>query len=62
MDALDELTDALLDLIETKNDRNKAMADCDGSWGYYGHEYEEDLRKAKERFAAALKAVLLGDL
>ncbi len=48
---MDEFTDALLELIEAKQDRDKSNADCEGSWGYYGHCQEERLANAKKVFA-----------
>ena len=51
---MDEFTDALLELIEAKQDRDKSNADCEGSWGYYGHYQEERLSIAKESFRESL--------
>ena len=55
---MEELIDALMELIEARAERNKARADCEGSWGYYGHYQEERLEKAQGRFTKAFKAAV----
>ena len=52
---MDELIDALMDLIQVKADRDKAFNDCDHSWGYYGSGREEELQKARNRFSNAFR-------
>ncbi len=47
---MDEFLDALDAYMEAKAERDKAKSDCDSSWGYYGHDCEEKLEKARERF------------
>ena len=56
---MDELIDALMNVIELKRERDKAFEDCDATWGYFGYEIEERLEKAKAKFADALKVVIL---
>ena len=55
---MDEFIDALMNLIEVKTERDKALNDCDSSWGYYGFHEEETLKAAKERFSKAFKAMV----
>ena len=52
---MSEFVDALTDLLETKRETDKAHANCDGSWGYYGFHDEEQLKKAKSRFLKAFR-------
>ena len=51
---MDEMIDALVKLIRLKQERDKAFADCDSSWGYYGYDIEKKLEEAKQRYAKAL--------
>jgi len=55
---MDEFIDALMNLIEVKTERDKAFADCDSSWGYYGFHEDEKLAEAQERFSKAFKAMV----
>ena len=52
---MDEMIDALINVIELKRKRDKAFEDCDSSWGHYGYDIERQLEEAKERSAKALK-------
>ena len=56
---MDELIDALMDIIERKRERDKAYESCESSWGYYGHDIEDKLQKSKERFAKALHKIIV---
>ena len=59
---MDELIDALMNLIKVKADRDKAFADCDQSWGYYGSGREEELQNAQTRFGNALKRFIQSEM
>ena len=48
---VDELADAIIALIDARKAQKDAMADCEGTWGYYGREYINKLEEAKSNFA-----------
>ena len=48
---VDELTDAIIALIDARKAYKDAMADCDGTWGYWGREHIDRLDEAKSNFA-----------
>ena len=48
-----ELTRALERFLEAKTEYDKAFNDCEGTWGYYGQYYEEQLEKAEKAFSDA---------
>jgi len=56
---MDELIDSLLDVIQLKTERDKAFESCESSWGYFGHDIESQLQKAKERFGKALDKYII---
>ena len=48
---IEELTDAIIAFIDARKAYKDAMADCHGTWGYYGREYIDRLDEAKSNFA-----------
>ena len=56
---MDEFTNALMDLIETKTRRDKAFESCENSWGYHGYALEEELTKAQDRFKVAFRDLMM---
>jgi len=48
---VEELADAIIALIDARKAYEDAMADCEGTWGYYGRDHIDKLDKAKSNFA-----------
>lgn len=56
---MENLIDAIIDVIEKKQRRDKVFEDCDGTWGHFGYDVEEQLSKAKRHFGELLKIIIV---
>ena len=57
---MNKFIEALQAYIEKKIERDKAFADCDHSWGYYGHNLEEELENALKEVEKTFRDAVLG--
>ena len=55
---MDELLSALREVDYCRKEHDRAMHECEVSWGYHGHRYIVALEKAEKRFSDALTAVI----
>ncbi len=55
---MESLTNALITLVKIKHKRDKAFNNCEGSWGYFGYNLEEELKKAEEEFDLELNKII----
>ncbi len=59
---MEKLLEALSRVQKLQTERDKAFADCDHSWGYYGYDMEDKLKTAQSEFAVALKEVINAEI
>jgi hypothetical protein len=56
--ALEDLTERLMDALvhvqKATHERDKAEAETECDWGYYGRQYEQNLKDAQGRFSNIL--------
>lgn len=55
---MNELIDALINLIEAKKDYDSLCRRCCEDWSYFGSHQIERLEKAEKRFVEALNSVI----
>lgn len=57
-----DLAYSVMELIAATQARDKAMSECDHSWGYYGQAYEERVAKAIKSIEDDIEAIVAAKL